>query len=378
MDPMTMMLIAGGASAGGGILQSLIGSSAARKAQGGALGQLDLAQQQLQINLNGIKALYAPFIAAGTNSLGVLQGRIMSATERKVSLGEQRMGLETKIAQLSKPTDWDTFPILTGEMASERRASMFTQTEYNRKQQLKVAQDELAGFQQQQSELAPLYEKQDQENALRMGRITTSLDRIHQLADLPTSLADIRSQLQTDPVYQFRVAEGERSINRAAAARGQYFSGAAMGKLADFSLALTGEETDKFMNRQMLSLQGAIQGLGAELGEQQQGVGQALSLANLGMEGVQGTAQAILGTGASQAQLSGKASDIIAQTTMAQGQAQQQGIGSVMSTLGGLSMMSLLAQPKADVGSSTKTASNYSSVTGGASSGGSSYSRPAF
>ena len=378
MDPMTMMLIAGGASAGGGILQSLIGSSAARKAQGGALGQLDLAQQQLQINLNGIKALYAPFIAAGTNSLGVLQGRIMSATERKVSLGEQRMGLETKIAQLSKPTDWDTFPILTGEMASERRASMFTQTEYNRKQQLKVAQDELAGFQQQQSELAPLYEKQDQENALRMGRITTSLDRIHQLADLPTSLADIRSQLQTDPVYQFRVAEGERSINRAAAARGQYFSGAAMGKLSDFSLALTGEETDKFMNRQMLALQGAIQGLGAELGEQQQGVGQALSLANLGMEGVQGTAQAILGTGASQAQLSGKASDIIAQTTMAQGQAQQQGIGSVMSTLGGLSMMSLLAQPKADVGSSTKTASNYSSVTGGASSGGSSYSRPAF
>lgn len=378
MDPMTMMLIAGGASAGGGILQSLIGSSAARKAQGGALGQLDLAQQQLQINLNGIKALYAPFIAAGTNSLGVLQGRIMSATERKVSLGEQRMGLETKIAQLSKPTDWDTFPILTGEMASERRASMFTQTEYNRKQQLKVAQDELAGFQQQQSELAPLYEKQDQENALRMGRITTSLDRIHQLADLPTSLADIRSQLQTDPVYQFRVAEGERSINRAAAARGQYFSGAAMGKLSDFSLALTGEETDKFMNRQMLALQGAIQGLGAELGEQQQGVGQALSLANLGMEGVQGTSQAILGTGASQAQLSGKASDIIAQTTMAQGQAQQQGIGSVMSTLGGLSMMSLLAQPKADVGSSTKTASNYSSVTGGASSGGSSYSRPAF
>ncbi len=351
--------------AGASIGSSLIGASAARRAQGGALGQLDQANQMLQLNLEGLQALYAPYIAAGTNTLNILQGRIYSSTERQVANKQQLIALQSKIKALSKPTDWNSFPVLTGEMASERRASLFTEKEAARKTQLQAAQNELEQYNRTQTELAPLYAKQDAENAQRMGRITSSLDRIAKLSDLPTSLAGIRTELQNDPVYQFRQAEGERSINRAAAQRGQFFSGSAIGNLANFSLALTGEETDKYVNRQVTALNAAVTGLGAELGEQGQSVNQALSLANIGAQAVQGQAAATVGTNQSQAALSGQASQVVQGTTLAQGQAQQQGLGQISSMAGSLATLSLLTQPKVVTTSSSTTAAQRTWPAGG-------------
>jgi hypothetical protein len=337
-------VVGAGAGIGGAMLQS----SAAKQAAAGSLSQLDIANWNAQNNLKYLQELYAPFISAGTNALSVLTRRTYTAAERQASTSQQRISLESKIAQLSKPTDWNTFPILVGEKASERRAALFHQTEHDRRQQLAAAQAELETFNKTQSDLAPVYAKMDEENDRRFSRISSSLDTIAKLSDIPSSLADIREELQNDPVYQFRVAEGERALNRAAAAKGTFFSGAAMKQLSDFSLALTGEETDKYINRRLVSLQAAVTGLNAELGEQGQSVNQALSLAQLGLGATQGVGAATTGESQTQAQLAGGAAQTSAQTALAQGAAAQAGLGSISNTAGSLAALTLLTKGKAD------------------------------
>lgn len=342
-------LVGAGAGVGGSIIQS----SAAKNASAGALSQMDIANWWSQQNLEYIKSLYQPFINVGTSALSVLQGRTYTTTERKVTNAQQRMGLVSKIEQLSKPTDWNTFPIQVGEKASERRAALFTQAESERMQQLDAAKAELALFDKQQGELAPLYAQQDAENQKRLDRISTSLDQIAKLSNIPSSLADIRSELQNDPVYQFRLDEGNRAINRAAAARGTFFSGKAIEELGDFSLALTGEETDKYLQRKLTSLTAATAGLNSMLAEDAQSSGQALSLAQLGLGAVQGTGAAVTGQTQTQATLASQAAQTQMQGTLAQGQAIQQGLGSVANAAGGVAALSLFAKPKADTTSAS-------------------------
>lgn len=350
--------------AGAGIGGSMIAGEAARRATGGALSQLDIATWNAQNNLNTILSLYQPFISAGTNALNVLQSRIMSGSERAASTARERLTLQSKIDQLSKPTDWNSFPILTGEKASERRLTLFTQAEFDRKQKLAQAQSELDLFNKEQGELAGLYEKQDQENQARMTRIQNSLDQVAKLSNIPTSLADIRGELEDDPVYQFRRAEGERSINRAAAARGTFFSGRAIEELSDFSLALTGEETDKYINRKLQALSGAVTGLNAELGEQGQSVSQALSLTQLGLGGAQGAGTAISGESQTQAQLAGGAAQTTAAGEMAKGTALQGGLNSISSTAGSLAALTFLSKGKTDTTNPAASASDKPSIYG--------------
>ncbi len=337
-------VVGAGAGIGGAMLQS----SAAQRAAATGAAQIDIAQWNAQNNLNYLKSLYQPFITMGTNALGVLQSRVYSSADRAATNATQRTALQAKIEQLSKPTDWATFPIQVGEKASERRQALFMQVESDRQRQLDAAKSELALFDKQNVDNAPLYAAQDAEAQARMDRITSSLDRIHTLSDFPTSLADIRDELQNDPVYKFRREEGERAINRAAAAKGIFRSGRAVEELADFSLALTGEETDKYINRRVTALNAAVTGLGAELGEQGQSVGQALSLATLGANTAVGMGSAVTGQTAAQSQLSGQQAQIGMQSQLAQGQAMQQGLGTVGSMAGSLAALTMLSRGKAD------------------------------
>ena len=338
-------VVGAGATIGGSMIQS----SAARQATAGALSQTDLALYNSQKNLEYLQGLITPYIQAGSNALGVVQSRLFSSNERKAQAVSQRASLQSKIEQLSKPTDWATFPLQVGDKASERREMLFRQTESDRLKQLEAAKAELTLFDKQQNELSPLFEAQDKENQARLDRISTSLDQVAKLSNIPSSLADIRAELYNDPVYKFRLSEGERSINRAAAARGTFFSGKAIEELSDFSLALTGEETDKFLGRKVTALNAAVTGLNAELGEQNQSTVSAMQLAQLGLGSIgaitgattgQSQAAAALGTQAGQTQMQG---------TLAQGQATAGALNGIASSAGGLAALSMLARPKADV-----------------------------
>lgn len=56
-------------------------------------------------------------------------------------------------------------------------------------------------------------------------------------------------ELQATPGYQFRQQQGEEALNRQAAARGQFFSGAAMSDLDKFNSGLASEEYGNAWNR---------------------------------------------------------------------------------------------------------------------------------
>jgi hypothetical protein len=312
------------------------------------MAQTDLAMQHSQAALEYIKGLISPYITAGANALGVVQSRVFSSSERKAAATAQRSTLQSKIQQLSKPTDWTTFPIQVGEKASERREMLFKQAEADRVRNLEAAQAELALFDKQQGELAPVFEEQDLKNQARLDRINASLDNVAKLSNIPASLADIRGELENDPVYKFRLAEGERAINRAAAAKGIFRSGKAVEEIADFSMALTGEETDKLVNRRVIALQGAIAGLNAELGEQSQSVGQALSIAQLGLGGAGTLAGATMGQAQQQMAGAAQAGQTQMTGTLAAGKAQADALGGVANTAGSLAALTMLSRPKAD------------------------------
>lgn len=94
-----------------------------------------------------------------------------------------------------------------------------------------------------------------------------------------------------DPGYNFRMAEGEKGINRALSARGGYDSGAALKSLNRYNQDFASNEFGNAFNRdaankqsiyQMLSGQSA-QGLGAATAQGNAAMGAATNIGNIGM-----------------------------------------------------------------------------------------------
>jgi len=56
-------------------------------------------------------------------------------------------------------------------------------------------------------------------------------------------------EFEKDPGYQFRLEEGEKAIDRSAAARGQFFSGKRGKALTEYAQDYASNEYDKFMGR---------------------------------------------------------------------------------------------------------------------------------
>lgn len=83
-----------------------------------------------------------------------------------------------------------------------------------------------------------------------------------------------------DPGYQFRMAEGEKGINRAAAARGGYDSGAALKSLNRFNQDFASNEFGNAFNRDAANKQSIYQMLSGQSG---QGLGAATNQGNIGL-----------------------------------------------------------------------------------------------
>lgn len=69
---------------------------------------------------------------------------------------------------------------------------------------------------------------------------------------------DFMNNWQQDPGYQFRLQEGQKAINNAAAARGMGNSGATMKALADYGQNAASAEYDKVYNRNYNRLSGLL------------------------------------------------------------------------------------------------------------------------
>lgn len=118
-------------------------------------------------------------------------------------------------------------------------------------------------------------------------------------------------EFEADPGYQFRVAEGEKALERHLASRGMLRSGAAGRAYTELGQQLGSQEYSSFMNRyyQKLNPQLALAGMGQVSAGQQAALG-----GQLGGLGVQ--------AGAQQAQTLGLLSGQIGQQAAIGGQAQ--------------------------------------------------------
>ena len=346
-DPVSMGLF--GVGAGLNVLGGFMGRDAANSAQGAMMSQIEMAQAASRAAAQQAAGMFSPYQLYGSGALSFLQSRLLSNNERQMAATSQRASLQADIDRLSQATDWNSMPILTGKKASERRASMWQQLEFDRKQQLAVAQGKLTAFDKEQSALAPFQAAQDAQMDETRGRINNALDLVAQSSNfnLPQSLSQLRADMMNDPVFKFRQETGERAINRAAASRGNFLSGAALASIGDFNNQLTADETDRYFNRLLTGktaqMQAAMGGLNALVGANQTDVNNLMGLSQLGLNAAQGAANATMQGNAANATLSGQAAQGMMQTELAKGQAMQSmmgGLGQMAGQLAGFSLMS--------------------------------------
>ena len=346
-DPVSMGLF--GVGAGLNVLGGFMGRDAANSAQGAMMSQIEMAQAASRAAAQQAAGMFSPYQLYGSGALSFLQSRLLSNNERQMAATSQRASLQADIDRLSQATDWNSMPILTGAKASERRASMWQQLEFDRKQQLAVAKGKLTAFDKEQSALAPFQAAQDAQMDETRGRINNALDLVAQSSNfnLPQSLSQLRADMMNDPVFKFRQETGERAINRAAASRGNFLSGAALASIGDFNNQLTADETDRYFNRLITGknaqLQAAVGGLGALTGANQLDVNNLIGLSQLGLNAAQGAANVTMQGNAANATLSGQAAQGMMQTELAKGQAMQSmmgGLGQMAGQLAGFSLMS--------------------------------------
>ena len=346
-DPVSMGMF--GVGAGLNVLGGFMGRDAANSAQGAMMSQIEMAQAASRAAAQQAAWLFSPYQLYGSGALSFLQSRLLSNNERQMAATSQRASLQADIDRLSQATDWNSMPILTGAKASERRASMWQQMEFDRKQQLAVAQGKLTAFDKEQSALAPYQAAQDAQMDETRGRINSALDLVAQSSNfnLPQSLSQLRNDMANDPVFKFRQETGERAINRAAASRGNYLSGAAIASIGDFNNQLTADETDRYFNRLLTGktaqMQAAMGGLNALVGANQTDINSLMGLSQLGLNAAQGSANAMMQGNAANATLSGQAAQGMMQTELAKGQAMQSmmgGLGQMAGQLAGFSLMS--------------------------------------
>ncbi len=362
-----LALMAGGAGIGAGmsLLGGFMGQSSAMDAQAGMMSMYDQAVQASKTATQNAASLFQPYQLYGSSALSLLQSRLMSSNERAMANVSQRSSLQADIDRLSVANDWNSMPILTGAKASERRAQMWQQMEQERKQQLTVAQQKLSAYDREQEALSPYRQAQEAELEAQKGRINTGLDFVNQQAqelakraqfNLPQSLAQLRTDMSNDPIFQFRQEQGERAINRAAAARGNFLSGAALATVGDFNKQLSGEETQKYFERLLagqtlnmqsgqMALNGAVSALNTTAGVNQMDIQNINTLAGYGLAGAQGAANVTMAGNQTNAQLQSNAAQGYQQTQLAAGQAMQQGVqgaGQAVGQMAGLAAMQSL------------------------------------
>lgn len=88
--------------------------------------------------------------------------------------------------------------------------------------------------------------------------------------------APTASGFKASPGYEFVRSEGQRGLERSAAARGGAFSGNALRSLNDFNNGLASQEYDKYWNR-LASLAGAAQTASANAGAGAQHLGDSVA-----------------------------------------------------------------------------------------------------
>lgn len=203
--------------AGGSIYSGMVQSDAAKRSAGLMSDANMNAEAGLDARMRQSLSLLAPFLHLGRQSGDTLARLSVSPAERQRQTQIERSRLQSEVERLSVGGNWADFPNLTGPMASERKATMFQDQEYGRKQELAKAQAALNAF--------------DKET-----------EAGNAISDQP---------IEASPLYQWQLEQGTKYMDRSLAKKGLSKSGEGMKVLGDFVRGLGAEESDRQYGRLM-------------------------------------------------------------------------------------------------------------------------------
>jgi len=109
------------------------------------------------------------------------------------------------------------------------------------------------------------------------------VNRLRDLAGLSDNPAAVKSALEQDPSYQFRLEQGQRAIERAMAAQGKTLDPEATEALIDYNQDFAGQEYGNLFSRLSAisgigqAQQGQIAGLGRQYGQDVGGINLSLA-----------------------------------------------------------------------------------------------------
>lgn len=262
---MTWLAVAVGGSAalgaGGSIWSGMIQRDAAKDAAALQSDASFRGQQTLRDSQALALSLLAPFLGRGNAAGDTLSRLLVSPKERQRQSALERTRLQSDVERLSVAGDWNAFPILTGKNASERRASLFTEQEANRKNQLGAAQAKLSEF----DKLAAV-----------------------------DAAAGTDGEIEASTLYEWQRDVGTKYLDRSLAKKGLSKSGEGMKVLGDFVRGLGAEESERQVGRLM-----GMHTMGANAANNTANVLGAFGPQMAGMQVQQGQAEAqgILGAG---------------------------------------------------------------------------------
>jgi len=264
---MSFVAVAIGGSALIGAGASIYSSSQmAGAAKEGSAAQVDALNQAQKTTIAGgmeAQAYLDPFRQTGLNAGTSLQSALYSPEQRQQQIAAQRIQLQGEVDRLTalRPK-WESYPILTGPKASERRFSQFTQESQIAVQKIAEAKAKLATFEKQ-------------------------------VAAQPA--AGQGPSIQASPWYQFQADLLGRDLDRFNAARGLTGSGFEAEQRRTGLLQLGAQETENQFNRLAHLYDvganaanagaGAVTGTSQSLANLQVGAGQAQAA---GIQGVAG------------------------------------------------------------------------------------------
>lgn len=266
---MTSVLIGGGLALGAAALSGYFGSKSAEEqaaASAAALREQELARQEArdfaakqsaiatgQIRDYGDQAQES-LRTSGESALGTLKEGQEESRGITIAGGGKQLGALEEGAAAARAG------LIEGQAGSESALAAG----------LAGAEGQIgAGLSGAQSSLSQLTR-----GGFQAADVLGTRSRLGELADRGFSA----EQLAQDPGYQFRLQQGERAINRAAAARGGRNSGRTLKELAQFGQGLASEEFDKSAQRQ-LALAGGADAQQIQLALNQAGRTDAASLA---------------------------------------------------------------------------------------------------
>ena len=151
---------------------------------------------------------------------------------------------------------------------------------------------------------ADLQQKQYEENVQRQQPFyQAGVNALPELVQASRYTPFGQEQFQADPGYAFRLSEGQKALERSAAARGGLISGSAMKAATRYGQDMGSQEYTNAFNRYQAERQArlgplqSLTGMGQTTAQQLGSAGQAnaTNIGNYGMQGANATAEGYLG-----------------------------------------------------------------------------------